>query len=292
MRKVKASECKGKITFFGDIDSVFYGFGAIRKQALHFPGRPEIELIASELHPLFVIHRFACLYTEQNLVGLFIALIKIMTVVSCHQRESMVLREFDQSTIDRLLLRKAILHNFDEEIPLAKDFPVLFSGSKRFFGISPEQMCRDFPMETGAHTDQSLAVLGQHLLVDPGPIVKSVQKTGGRQSHEVLISLHVPGKDDDMICRLRASMARLVKTAFRRDVQFAADDRFDPVLISMFIEIDRSIEIAMIGHRNSGHLIFFCFPKKVVETDRAIEETVLGVKVKMNKIRVCHRRCP
>ena len=35
-------------------------------------------------------------------------------------------------------------------------------------------------MKAGAHADQSLAVLSQDFLVDPRPVVKSIQKTGGR----------------------------------------------------------------------------------------------------------------
>jgi len=31
-------------------------------------------------------------------------------------------------------------------------------------------------------------------------------------------------------------------------------------------------------------MVFFCLPEKVVEAYGAVEETVLGVKVKMNKI--------
>ncbi len=95
-----------------------------------------------------------------------------------------------------------------------------------------------------------------------------------------------------MICRFADSIARLVKAAFGGDIQFAADDRFDSVLIGMLIKIDRPVKIAMIGHRNGGHLIFFCLLKKVIETNRAVEETVLGMNVKMNKIGVFHDLYP
>ena len=92
-----------------------------------------------------------------------------------------------------------------------------------------------------------------------------------------------------MICRFTASIACLIKTAFGRDIQFTADDRFDSVLIGMLIKIDRPVEIAVIGHRNGRHLIFFCLLEKVIEANRTVEEAVLGVKVKMNEIGMFHR---
>ncbi len=68
--------------------------------------------------------------------------------------------EFDQPLIGLLLFGKAIFHDFNEEISLAKNIPVLFRGADGFFGISPEQMGRNLAMETGAHSDQSLTGTG------------------------------------------------------------------------------------------------------------------------------------
>ena len=79
-----------------------------------------------------------------------------------------------------------------------------------------------------------------------------------------------------------------IKTTPMGNVKFTADNGFDPVFIGLLIKIDCSKHIAMIGHSNGRHLIFFSFFKKILNADGSIEQAILSMNMKMNKIGVLH----
>jgi hypothetical protein len=56
----------------------------------------------------------------------------------------------------------------------------------------------------------------------------------------------------------------------------------------VLVKIDRTVEIAVIGHGHGWHLIFLRPLEKIVETNRAVQETVLRMNVKMNEIGMLH----
>ena len=91
-----------------------------------------------------------------------------------------------------------------------------------------------------------------------------------------------------MMSRFADPVAVFVKTVSRGNIQFAADDRLDSILIRMLVEIDRSVEIAMIGHGHGRHLIFLCLSEKIIETNGSVQQAILGMNVKMNEIGMFH----
>ena len=147
-------------------------------------------------------------------------------------------------------------------------------------------------MQAGAHADQPLVVHFQEFLVDAGPVVKSFQVAGGGEFHEVLVALHALHQDQEVPRRLPGAPGGLVETAPRRDIQFAADDGLDTLLVGLLVKADGSEHIAVIGHGNGGHLVLLYFFEQIVQANGSIEEAVLGVNVEVDEIGMLHRVNP
>ena len=82
-------------------------------------------------------------------------------------------------------------------------------------------------------------------------------------------------------------LSSVVATALRH-VNFAADDGLDVALTGFIKEIGRSKEIAVIGDGYGGHLLAGRFIQELGGLASPVEQTVIGVNVKMNELRLTH----
>jgi hypothetical protein len=71
------------------------------------------------------------------------------------------------------------------------------------------------------------------------------------------------------------------------DVEFAAEDGLDGFLLHGVEEVDCAEDVAVIGHGGSGLADFAEVPGEFVYIAGAIEEGVIGVKMKVGKL-CCH----
>ena len=71
-------------------------------------------------------------------------------------------------------------------------------------------------------------------------------------------------------------------------VDFAADDRFDVALAGFIEEIGGGEEIAVIGDGHGWHFLPGRFVQELAGFAGPIEQAVIGVNVKMNKLRLAH----
>src|SRR6185369_327131 len=91
-----------------------------------------------------------------------------------------------------------------------------------------------------------------------------------------------------MIHITAATRAFLFEAAAGGDIDFATNDRLDPLVSGSLIKIDCAVENAMIGNRERRKLQFMRLLQQSIQTTGAIEQRVLGVEMEMNKIRVRH----
>ena len=69
--------------------------------------------------------------------------------------------------------------------------------------------------------------------------------------------------------------------AARGHIGFAADYRFDAVILRFLIEINDTEEVAVVRHRHGWHAVFFYLLKEWSELVRPIKEAILGVEVEV-----------
>jgi hypothetical protein len=73
-------------------------------------------------------------------------------------------------------------------------------------------------------------------------------------------------------------------SAARCHIGLTANDGLDIMGFGFLIKIDGAKEIAMVGHRDSGHPEIFDLLKEGCELVGPIQEAILSVQVKMNKL--------
>ena len=84
----------------------------------------------------------------------------------------------------------------------------------------------------------------------------------------------------------------VIGVAFRRgamvvlfaDVQFAADDWLDSVLMGGIDEMHGAENVAVIGHRDCGHAEFLHALAELFDVTSAVQQGVVGVQVQVNEL--------
>ncbi len=71
------------------------------------------------------------------------------------------------------------------------------------------------------------------------------------------------------------------------DVEFAAEDGLDGLLLHGVEEVDCAVDVAMVGHGGGGLADFAEVAGEFVDVAGAIEERVIGVKMKVGEL-CCH----
>src|SRR5213075_793291 len=99
---------------------------------------------------------------------------------------------------------------------------------------------------------------------------------------QILVALVGLGEEHEVI-RL-GLWARLLEAASLRDVDLAAEDRLDAALARMVVKDHRRKHVAVLGHRECGHLQPGRFVQQLVDAARAVKQRELGVKMQVNKL--------
>ena len=136
-------------------------------------------------------------------------------------------------------------------------------------------------MQAGAQRDQPAVEFPEQLFVDARLIVESFHVTEGNQLAEIAIALVVHCQKNQMIVVFLGSLvdALLFEAAGRRDVDLAADDRFDAVAHRFAIKLDGAEHVAMIGHGNRRLFERLDALEQLVDFIGAVQEAVFGMAV-------------
>src|SRR5688572_29620914 len=87
-----------------------------------------------------------------------------------------------------------------------------------------------------------------------------------------------------MVVRLRAGcIATPLAPVARRDVGFHPDDRLDPCLLRLLLELPGRVQIAVVRDRQRGLLELLRLGDQVIDSVGAVEEGVLRVTVEMDE---------
>src|ERR1700686_4845444 len=78
------------------------------------------------------------------------------------------------------------------------------------------------------------------------------------------------------------------KTGTGGKVNLAADDRPEPGGAALEVELQGAEHVAMVGNRQRRHPVLFGFSDQIVKTDRPVKKRVLGMEMKMVKLRRLH----
>ena len=156
--------------------------------------------------------------------------------------------------------------------------------------------------EASAGGDQALGVLLEELPVHAGLVVVALEECLARELDEVAIADLVLGEHDEVVVELVATLgfaAGVVDTAsaggalrpvLMGHVGLGADDRLDPLLLALLVELEGAVHVAVIGHRDRRLAVGDRLGHHLVEARGPVEHREFGVDVEVYE-RVGHGSC-
>lgn len=131
-------------------------------------------------------------------------------------------------------------------------------------------------------------MFGEQFLVDARFVVESLQMTGGDKLDQVAVSHIVLGDEQEVKRGIAGAGRFFFEARAGRDVRLATEDGFQSVFLGCLVKLDRAMHVSVVGDADGWHSAGFGFLYGVSDPASAIEQAVLGVKVKMDKIGMFH----
>ena len=97
-----------------------------------------------------------------------------------------------------------------------------------------------------------LECCGQKVPVDPGLVVEALEIAGRDQLDEVAVALLVLAQQDQVVVAVRVGADRV---PLLRDVDLAADDGMDALVLGGVVELNRAEQVAVVGHGHGRHAL-------------------------------------
>ena len=129
---------------------------------------------------------------------------------------------------------------------------------------------------------------GEQLLVHPRAVVEALEVGGGGELQQVAVAGLVLGEQREVVGK--ALFRVFIEPGVRRDVALHADDRLHTVLLGGLVELDRTVEGAVV--RDSERIL----PQRLrtlherLDLRQAVEERVLRMRVEVGEHRADRRR--
>ena len=211
------------------------------------------------------------------------------TSFAANQPDAQVPGDFRQNGIALSLLFHPVVVHLHEEIFRAENVAIL---SGALFGdVDLVRLNRGVHLarQTTAESNQSRGMLREKFLVDPRPVMKSIEMRGRDQLNQIVITSFVTREQCEVIRRLAHRIRPIFVRAWR-DVASQPMIGLTPARCRFLIKFDRAVKIAVIGHRDRRHFEFGRFLHQLFHSNRAVEQRILGVKMQMNERIARHSR--
>ena len=152
---------KFQIAAVGDQGGVLNSLGAIGEQLQHFRFAFQIKLLGLEFHPLGIVHGFAGLDAQQNVLHMGILFPEVVGIVADDHRQSGFPGNTHDPLVHEPLLRDAVILKLQIEIPISEDLRQLQSMAFRCFKIFVHQASGHHTCQTGRGGNQTLAIFSK-----------------------------------------------------------------------------------------------------------------------------------
>ena len=189
--------------------------------------------------------------------------------------------------VDFGLFGDAVVLEFEVEIFGAESLLEPVDRAPGFFEVVVEDVLGNFAGEAAAESDEAFAVLGENFFVDARLVIVALEVGVGDEFDEVFVAGFVFGEENEMVVNVfAAGAAFLFETRTGGDVDFAADDGFDVFSAEGLVKIDGAVEDAVVGDGEGAEVQFGGAFGEFVQAASGVEQRILGVKMKMDKIDV------
>ena len=192
----------------------------------------EEELVGVELPAVRVVQARAGLDAEERLVRAEVPVVQVVDVTGRDERQPRSLGELLQLGVDPRLRVETRVLDLDVRRVLAEDLHEAVEVGGRVLRPVLLQRLRDPSRQAPREGDQAVRVALEQLPVDARLVVVALEVAGGSELDQVAVAL----------ARLRQEgqvrVALPLRGAVVGDVDLAADQRLDPVLTRLAVELD------------------------------------------------------
>ena len=291
----RVAELDLEVGTLGDPQRVVARRGDLSEEIAHLGGRLQVVLAAFELEPLGVRQQCPGLHAQQRIVGLVVCLVRVVAVVRGEQRCADLLRDLDQLRVGVALRLEAVILEFDEQVVAPEDVLETSRFLDRTLLVAIEQRLQHLATEASRGGDEPVGVLLEQFPVHSGLVVVALHEREARQLDQVLVAGLVLGQQREVVVELLAALgvaARVVDASTPRGalgaavvghVRLGADDRLDPLLVALLVEVQRAVHVAVIGHPDRRHAVLHRLGHQFVQPRRPVEHRELGVDVEVGE---------
>ncbi len=134
-----------------------------------------------------------------------------------------------------------------------------------------------FASEAAGEADEAFGVFGEEVFADAWLAIEAVEGGFAGEADEVAIACFVFCEDDEMVVGVTFGSAAVILVF--ADIELAAKDGFEPLLVHRIEEVDGSVHVAVVGHGGGGLTDFAEVSGEFVYVTGAIEKGVIGVEM-------------
>jgi hypothetical protein len=238
------------VAHVGDELGIMDGLLVFGQALAHFILGHDMVVWAVEAHAVHVGHLLERLDTEQDLVRGIVVLAQVVTVARRHSLRANTLRDAAQDGKGALFLLDTVVLELYKVVLLAENALVLPGNPQRLLLVPPGGRLGNLSLEAGGQGDDPLVVLLQCFIVDTRLIVEALKVADRDDVAQVLISLEVLRQENQVVGKSRLLV--LVEAAVRGHIDLAADDRLEPRILHLQVEVKHAVHIAMVGDGTRG----------------------------------------
>ncbi len=227
---------------------------------------------------------------EQRVMGLVIVVRRKVGLVSRDQRQALGIGEIDQPALDAALLVDAVALQFDVE-PVAEQASQPLAARRGERHMIRLQRQRDRTIRAAGQRDQILGIAFQPFELDVRRLMnRRFQKRPRVQPHQAAVAALLRRQQNDSRRHSRRRIACIRVLVAEIDGELAADDRLDAVARHLVGEFQRPEHVVGVGQRQRRLAIGFRQFAELGDLDRALQQRIGRMNVKMNESGTGHGR--
>jgi hypothetical protein len=297
LRQVVAArvEVEVDLAALRDLEGVRERRGMVVEELRHLVAGLEVEAVPVETEAVRIVEVLAGADAQERVVVPVVPGGQVVGVVGREQRKLQVHRHLRELGVHAVLVADAVALQLEVEA-VAEDPGEILGQPPGAVELSGADRAARHRGQAAGGRDQALVVLPQEVHVDARLVVEALEVGLRHEHHQVPVAGVVHREQQQVADRIEARGVALARLAFEaragREVDLAAEDRLDAVLLGGLEELDRAEEVAVVGERDRRHAELLRALEERIDLDRAVEQRVLAVQVEVDEGPRAHAATP
>ena len=214
-----------------------------------------------------------------------ILLENVVNIVGADQIDAGLFMKPEKLLINQLLLFYAMILKLQKEIPLSEYLLITQCRCLSLIIIVNRQMAGHFTCQTGTQRNDALMVFFQGLIINTRFIIISLRKAGRYDFHQIMVTGIIFRQQNKMKIPEIIIAFLPVKPGTGAYIDFAADNRLNPRILTRSVKIDHTVHDTVISDCQTVKPQLFRLNRNFIDFGRTVQQTELRMHMQMRK---CH----